>query len=254
MAAFRFATSAGAVPNVTFKSIAEKMFIPFDSKLNYHPEFTGFNRSWKIKQADTVLMYYPLGVEVDQAVERNDLLMYSHAQDIDGVAMTWGIHAILWRDVGDEVRAAKAFTDSYETFARPPFFTWHEGNATDGSGAQGAPNLVTGAGGFLQGVWAGYGGVRFTDEGVLTLKSPRPLPNSTLLRLRRLSFLGARLDITATMTYWSVSLSDDSAASAPALDVVCEASGRVTSLSKKPLHMPSGSTATVRRHGHQVIV
>ncbi len=34
-----------------------------------------------------------------------------------------------------------------------------EGNATDGSDEEGAPNLVTGAGGFLQAVWAGYGGV-----------------------------------------------------------------------------------------------
>ena len=56
--------------------------------------------------------------------------------------------------------AAEYVTKGYEVFTRPPFYTSHEGNDTDGSAGQGAPNLVTAAGGLLQSVWAGYGGVR----------------------------------------------------------------------------------------------
>merc|ERR1712224_322116 len=104
-----------------------------------------------------------------------------------------------------------------KVFARPPFYFWHEGNGTDGCASQGAPNLVTGAGGFLQSVWAGYGGVRFERDDALTIRSPRPLPKSTRLRLRGVHFLGARLDIVALEGAWFVSLSSTNPASAPAL-------------------------------------
>jgi hypothetical protein len=50
---------------------------------------------------------------------------------------------------------------------------------------------VIAAGGFLQNVWAGYGGVRFERDDALTIRSPRPLPNSTELRLRGVHYLGA---------------------------------------------------------------
>ena len=51
------------------------------------------------------------------------------------------------RALGDVDAAAEYFTKGYEVFTRPPFYTWHEGNDTDGSAGQGAPNLVTAAGG-----------------------------------------------------------------------------------------------------------
>merc|ERR1711920_803524 len=137
-----------------------------------------------------------------------------------GVAMVWAFNSIAWRDVGNEERAATDFYKSFRLYARPPFYTWHESNATDGSGSQGAPNFVTGAGGFLQAVWAGYGGLRFEAEGVLTIRKPRPLPESTLLRLRDVHFLGARLTLSATLDGWWVSLSSDSQSSGLALEVV----------------------------------
>ena len=47
--------------------------------------------------------------------------------------MTWGIQAIVSLDIGDTDDAARYFRQGYEIFARPPFYTWHEGNDTDGS-------------------------------------------------------------------------------------------------------------------------
>eukprot|EP01046_Picozoa_sp_COSAG06_P015197 COSAG06_NODE_966_length_11290_cov_4.010097_5_plen_125_part_00 len=75
--------------------------------------------------------------------------------------MAGGIQSIVALDIGEIEQAAAYFETGYKVFARPPFYTWHEGNDTDGSAGQGAPNLVTAAGGFLQNVWAGYGGVRY---------------------------------------------------------------------------------------------
>eukprot|EP01046_Picozoa_sp_COSAG06_P014413 COSAG06_NODE_895_length_11669_cov_5.131384_2_plen_92_part_00 len=79
----------------------------------------------------------------------------------------------------------------------------HEGNATEGSDSQGAPNLVTGAGAFLQSVVHGYGGVRWEHPAVLTLRKPRPLPGSTYLRLRKLSFMGVETPFLRQFFKWN---------------------------------------------------
>lgn len=204
MAAYLLAESAGREANSTFKAIAAGLEIPYDSNLDYHPEFKGYNRSDLIKQADAVLMSYPLNVPMNLSTKLNDLLLYASRQDVNGVAMTWPIQSMVALDVGDEEKAAFYFKQSYEVFARPPFYSWHEGNETEGSDKQGAPNLLTAAGGFLQAVWAGYGGIRFQRDGKMLITNPRPLPNSTYLRLRHLHFKGTTLHISATEDGWSV--------------------------------------------------
>lgn len=218
LAAHELAATAGEPANSTFKSIADALHIPYDAELDYHPEFTGFNRSNSlIKQADVVLMSYPLAMQMPSSTRARDLEIYANATDPHGVAMTWGIHAIVHRDVGNEAKADECAT-KFRLYSRPPFYTWHEGEAPDGSDGQGAPNLVTAAGGFLQQIWAGYGGVRFEPggEGML-IRQPRPLPNSTRLRLRQVHYLGARLDIEATLDGWSFGLSPSSPRAASAL-------------------------------------
>eukprot|EP01052_Picozoa_sp_SAG31_P046084 SAG31_NODE_8671_length_1410_cov_1.205187_2_plen_291_part_00 len=230
--AYELAPIVGITPNQTFKQIADNLHIPYNKTGDFHPEYNEAqwneqvvepNRlkpgSAMIKQADTTLMYYPLAVNASDSVRRNDVRMYSQLQDPHGVAMTWGIQAIVSLDIGDVDAAAQYFRKGFEVFARPPFYTWHEGNDTDGSAGQGAPNLVTAAGGLLQSVWAGYGGVRFERDDALTIRSPRPLPNSTRLRLRGVHYLGARLDIVATEGEWTVELSSMSPTSAPALEL-----------------------------------
>ena len=67
-----------------------------------------------------------------------------------------------------------------------PYYIWSE---TPGGGC---PNFLTGAGIYLQSVWAGYAGVRYTDDS-LHVTAPRLLPNTTSLTLRGISYAGARL-------------------------------------------------------------
>lgn len=162
--------------------------------------------------------------------------------------MTWSIHSIVWRDAGNEEAAAENFFKSYTNYSHGPFYTWHEGAApAEGSDDQGAPYLITGAGGFLQTVWAGYGGVRFEEAGVLSLRKPAPLPGSTHLRLRGLHFLGARLDVCADMQGWSVALSSASPVSAPALEVLATNGTAYSLLPGGIVYMPAGQDAKVRR-------
>ena len=52
----------------SWKWIAEKMYIPFDDEINYHPEFEGYNLNVTVKQADTILIGYPLMYRMERKV------------------------------------------------------------------------------------------------------------------------------------------------------------------------------------------
>ena len=57
--------------------IAEKIKIEYDETLDYHPEFEGYVRgtNW-VKQADTILIGYPLMYPMNDSTRRNDLNYY----------------------------------------------------------------------------------------------------------------------------------------------------------------------------------
>ena len=74
-----------------------------------------------MKQADVVLMGYPLLWQMPDDVRRNDLLEYEGVTSPGGPAMTWGVFATGWLDVGDDQKAAVLFNRSYQLYYREPF-------------------------------------------------------------------------------------------------------------------------------------
>ena len=109
----------------------------------------------------------------------------------------------------------------------------------------------------MQSVWAGYGGIRFEHPGILTIRQPAPLPNSTRLRLRGVHFLGSRLDVTAEHSGWRVELNDCSVTTATEigaeLEVVDAKSGQATVLTAgQPVHFRKGTSAYVHLRGGEV--
>lgn len=172
------------LPNASesWKTIAQNMFIPFDSTNNYHPEYEGYN-GMEVKQADVILLGFPLMVNMSLDVRRNDLSFYEPRTNPRGPAMTKSMFAINWQDVGDYARAATSFSESYVN-AKEPFMVWTEG--ADGGGAV---NFITGAGGFLQSVLFGYGGLRLLDDKHLQFK-PMLLPGSTQVKFVGIDYRG----------------------------------------------------------------
>ena len=83
----------------------------------------------------------------------------------------------------------------------------HEGYGVFG----GVTTFITGAGGWLQSVFAGYGGIRLARDGSLLLNNPLPPPNCTTMRLRQLSYRGNVITVVITRTGWSVAVVDGSA-------------------------------------------
>jgi hypothetical protein len=82
--------------------------------------------------------------------------------------MGHAILSILYNQLGDIQRAAEIFTASYKPNEVPPF-----GVISETAGGTN-PYFATGAGGMLQAVLAGFGGLRITDAGVVQQKSGIP--------------------------------------------------------------------------------
>ena len=176
----------GREPPSQYMEVANKIRIPFDTTLRIHPEYDGYN-GVQIKQADVVLLGYPLQVPMPADVRENDLTYYIERTDVNGPAMTYGMHTLGWLELGNEEKAAELFTRTYANM-RAPFKVWAE--TPNG----GAVNFITGAGGFLQTVWAGYGGIRIR-EGGFTMKPVLP-KGASFIKVRGIRTLGGSVDVS----------------------------------------------------------
>jgi len=56
-----------------WKAVEEKIFIPFNTNASIIPEYGTMNGSVKIKQADVVLINYPLEFRLNESQALNDL-------------------------------------------------------------------------------------------------------------------------------------------------------------------------------------
>lgn len=114
-----------------------------------------------IKQADVNLLAYPLGIVTEQEAIKRDLAYYEEKIDkVNGPAMGSAILSVLHARLGDAEEAYRLFKKSYIPNRRPPFGVLSESPASNN------PYFATGAGGMLQAVLYGFGGLELTDNGV----------------------------------------------------------------------------------------
>lgn len=159
----------------------------------WHPEFQNYAGD-QIKQADAVLLGFPLDapfVGMNATVRANDLDYYANVTDPDGPAMTWSMFAVGYTELDRPDTAAAYFNRSFAN-AQAPFAVWTE------TPTGGAPNFLTGAGGFLQAVFFGYPGLRIRDAALEW--RPAALPGASYYKLRGVAYVGNRLDVTVNAT------------------------------------------------------
>ncbi len=122
-----------------------------------------------IKQADVNLLAYPLKEITDAAQVKKDLDYYSVRVPDEGTpAMTQAIFGLLYARIGDKEKALHFFNDSYKPNLLPPFNVIAE---TKGGTN---PYFATGAGGILQAVLNGFGGLDITPTGITQIKPLLP--------------------------------------------------------------------------------
>jgi kojibiose hydrolase len=123
----------------------------------------------KIKQADVNLLAYPLKQITDVNQIRKDLEYYETRIPDEGTpAMTQAIFTLLYSRLGDKEKAYHWFKDAYVPNLNPPFRVLAE---TKGGTN---PYFSTGAGGILQSVLMGFGGLDITPKGIVQVKSVLP--------------------------------------------------------------------------------
>lgn len=115
-----------------------------------------------IKQADVNLLSYPLDVVSDRESILRNLEYYEPRIDPrNGPAMSWSVFSIQYARLGMTEKAEEMFHRAYIPNLRPPFGVFAE-TATSGN-----PYFMTGAGGMLQAVLFGFGGLRITEDGLV---------------------------------------------------------------------------------------
>ncbi|XP_025050671.1 protein-glucosylgalactosylhydroxylysine glucosidase isoform X4 [Alligator sinensis] len=143
-----------------------------------------------VKQADVVLLGFPMMYPMSPEVRRNDLEMYEPVTEQDGPAMTWSMFAVGWMELKEVQRAQSQLSKCFNNITEP-FKIWSENS--DGSGAV---NFLTGMGGFLQAVLFGYTGFRITKN---SLNFDPVCPDDiNRIKVTGVSYLGNKLNFTIT--------------------------------------------------------
>jgi protein-glucosylgalactosylhydroxylysine glucosidase len=166
----KYATQAakelGLVPNPDWEHVANNIPI-----LKFPDGTTKENATYEgvtIKQADVNLLAYPLDVIKDKAQIEKDLNYYEPRMAKDGPAMGNSVLSLLYARLGNLPKATELFAKSYKPNEVPPF-----GVLAETAGGTN-PYFATGAGGFLQAILFGFGGLQVSDAGVTQLKSTIP--------------------------------------------------------------------------------
>jgi trehalose/maltose hydrolase-like predicted phosphorylase len=166
-AAAKAANIVGEEENPKWLKIAQGITLHHfsDSVIKEHKTYQGET----IKQADVNLLTYPLGLISDNSLKKKNLDYYANKIDKNGPAMGLAILAIIHSQLGNPETAYELFRKSYEHNKRPPFGVLSESPNLNN------PYFATAAGGMLQTMLFGFGGLEITDQGIV--KHDRALPS-----------------------------------------------------------------------------
>ncbi|XUL90815.1 discoidin domain-containing protein [Streptomyces galilaeus] len=198
-AATEAARTLGRPAPADWLTVANHLRIPYDPKRKIFLQYDGYNGSG-IKQADTVLLIYPLEWPMPAGAGAATLDYYAQGTDPDGPAMTDAVHAIDAAAVGEPGCAAYTYLRrAYQPFARGPFALFSESRgdkagASDPLAGSPAQDFLTGKGGFLQVFTHGLTGLRLRPD-TLHLDPSLPPQLSDGVRLSGLHWRGRTYDI-----------------------------------------------------------
>jgi trehalose/maltose hydrolase-like predicted phosphorylase len=167
----QFATEAakilGITPDADWMNVANNIPI-LKLENGVTKEHAAYNGEG-IKQADVNLLSFPLKQITDVAQIKKDLEYYETRVPNEGTpAMTQAVFTTLYARLGNTEKAYHWFKESYIPNLNPPFRIIAE---TKGGTN---PYFATGAGGIIQSLLMGFGGLDITPTGIVQLKTSLP--------------------------------------------------------------------------------
>ncbi|MFE6365547.1 discoidin domain-containing protein [Streptomyces sp. NPDC057806] len=195
----------------TWTSIADDLRILYDKRTKVFQQYAGYQGK-RIKQADAVLLMYPLEWPMLPETAAKTLDYYAARTDPDGPAMTDAVHAIDAAYVGKPGCATHTYLmRSIRPFVRGPFALYSEARGERAAGAgdphAGPPaeDFITGKGGFVQVFTHGLTGLR-TRSGKVYLDPLLPPQLSKGVTLKGLRAQGATYEVAIGAQETTVSL------------------------------------------------
>lgn len=216
----RWATNIGIHLNdtidPTWKIISDNIYIP-KAPSNITLEYSTMNGSVDVKQADVLLMTYPLGfIKNDPQIGDpvKNLYYYSEHQSSSGPAMTYPVFVSAANELLDQGYSSQSYLyKSILPYLRGPFAQFSEqsnDNFLTNGLTQPAFPFLTANGGFVQSVVYGLGGLRYSYEisnATGSIKrilhfNPVKLPFIPGgMRISGFTYMGQELDITIQENY-----------------------------------------------------
>ncbi|MEM6724975.1 MAG: glycoside hydrolase family 65 protein, partial [Bacteroidota bacterium] len=168
------AKALGLEPNPDWAHVAENIPI-----LTFEDGVTRENATYNgavIKQADVNLLAYPMNIISGKENIQKDLAYYEGRMDPIGPALGWSVLAVLYARMQEPETAFKWFEQSHIPNEVPPFAVMAE--TAGGTN----PYFATGAGGALQVLLNGFGGLELNQSGLnqLDTKLPKAWKSLTL--------------------------------------------------------------------------
>lgn len=202
-AAVQAAKLAGASADPVWSTIAAKLVIPMDKTLGFPAEYAGMKPQIQAKQADTLLLVYPLNASYDASTEGKMLDFYRSHTIPTGPAMTSCIHAVIAARLGRGQQSLDDFHDAYRPFERSQWDAFSEKRSTSNV------YFMTGMAGALQSVLYGFAGLQVVPNGqagvgkkiagdsVASLYAdPHLPPGWGKLEIQGIQFRGKTIDMT----------------------------------------------------------
>lgn len=212
----KWATTAseiiGEAADPLWKDIINNIYIPQQENIDITLEYSNMNSSVSVKQADVVMLTYPL--QFNQSLSRavNNLNFYAQKQSPNGPAMTYAIFAI---DVAQlSTQGCSSFTYllySSQPYIRYPYYQFSEqllDNPNINGGTHPAFPFLTGHGGYLQVYTHGLTGYR-PDISGLYLDPTLPPQMADGYTVHGLKYHGGVFDIHITLDNTTISRRSD---------------------------------------------
>ena len=159
-AAVSAAKVVGQAADPRWEAIASGLYFPEDKTRGIPAENDALMTDrFSAKQADTLLLIYPLHQSFDAATEGKMLDFYAAHTIKNGPAMTASMQAIVAARLGRGQDALDQFHDSYRPFMRGPWDAFAEKRTSN------RVYFCTGMGGCLQSVLYGFAGLQAVEAG-----------------------------------------------------------------------------------------
>ncbi|KAL4919570.1 glycosyl hydrolase family 65 central catalytic domain-containing protein [Aspergillus aurantiobrunneus] len=198
-----FRQQFGLEMNETWTDISDNVLMLRENGVTL--EYTSMNGTAAVKQADVVLVTYPLVYDnYTTETALTDLDYYANRQSADGPAMTWAIFSIVAGAVSPSGCSAYTYHQySYAPYARAPFFQLSEQMLDDTSingGTHPAYPFLTGHGGANQVVLFGYLGLRLLPDNAIHIEPNLP-PQVPYVKYRTFYWRGWPISAQSNYTH-----------------------------------------------------